>query len=141
MNLHRHRVIWWQEALGKIAGSEALSAALASLKFPTDREMPLPEEFTGYFSGVGLHSSPRAETPDDDFFMKKVVAQVRGQSYWRAFKDGLLSRTQLVNIPAFYCGGGMRMRYYKRLQDEMKTMPGYTWAESQPASHPATKEP
>jgi hypothetical protein len=132
MNLHRHRVSWWQEALGKIAGTEGLSAALSSLKFPTDREVALPEQFTGYFSGVGLQFSPGAETPDDYFFMKKLVSQVRGQSYWRAWKYNLLSPDQLTNIPTFYCGGGMRMGYYKRLQDEMKTMPGVTWLQANP---------
>lgn len=132
MNLHRHRVNWWQEALGKIEGGEALSAALADLKFPTDSEAPLPDHFTGYFSGVGVEFSKGAETPDDYFFMKKLVRQVRGQSYWRAWKDGLLSPDQLVAIPAFYCGGGMRMRYYNRLKNEMKTMPGVTWLKAIP---------
>ncbi|WP_300338260.1 hypothetical protein [Accumulibacter sp.] len=132
MNLHRHRVGWWQEELGKIAGSEALLAALAGLKFPTDREMPLPDQFTEYFSGIGLQLSPREETPDDHFFMKRLVRQVRGKSYWSAWRDGLISRSQLVDIPAFYCGGGMRMSFYTHLQEEMKSHPNATWLKANP---------
>jgi hypothetical protein len=131
MNLHRHRVSWWQEALGKIAGSETLSAALAGLKFPTDREMPLPEKFTGYFSDVNVQFLKGVETPDDYFFRKKLMSQLQGKTHWAA-KD-LLSQGQLTDIPAFYCGGGMRMNYYSRLQNRLMEAPhGYTWLKINP---------
>lgn len=132
MNLHRHRVHWWEEQLSSHPSGQSLRTELAGVKFATDRTTALPESFSRYFSGVSTRVSKDRDDPDKEFFRYKVVQQVRGQSYWRAWKDGLLSQAQLAAVPAFYCGGGMRMQYYSRLQHEMQSMPGCTWLKAEP---------
>lgn len=132
MNLHRHRVHWWAEQLSAHPNGKHLAAALAGAMYATDRTSPLPESFAHYFNGVSVKVNNAKDDPDNNFFRYKVVQQVRGQSYWRAWKDELLSQAQLAGVPAFYCGGGMRMSYYARLQSEMQSMPGCTWLQAQP---------
>lgn len=132
MNLHRHRVQWWSETLTTDPRGEVLTSGLREWKFPTDRMAALPESFLHYFSGVSLNLRNEKDDPDKYFFRYKILQQVRGKSYWRAWKDGLLTQEQLRGIPAFYCGGGMRMQYYSRLQHEMQSMPGFSWLKAMP---------
>ncbi|RKT44687.1 hypothetical protein BDD21_2085 [Thiocapsa rosea] len=52
MNLHRHRINWWQEALQKSSNFTSLYSCLDDLKFPTDREIAIPESYSAYFDGI-----------------------------------------------------------------------------------------
>lgn len=131
MNLHRHRVGWWEDQLSTSPNCQGLAMALRAWKFPTDFIAPLPENFSEYFDGVSVKIHDDNVNPDS-CFRKKILRQVRGQSYWRAWKDGLLTQAQLSGVPAFYCGGGMRMQYYNRLQDDMKSMPNTSWLRAIP---------
>jgi hypothetical protein len=142
MNLHRTRLDWWAKAL---AGSDAgakLEDAIAAARFPTDRVAVLPISVADYVAGVQVSYSNVAHDPDEDFFIKKVVSQVRGESYWRAWKEGFLSQDDLRGLPAFLCGGGSRMPFYGRLKKELKRMPSYTWlhAEFEPFAPPGELE-
>ena len=134
MNLHRHRVGWWEEALSQCSEptAELISNALAEHKYPTDRTVALPSRFTRYVHDAKVFLRKPSDDPDDTFFQKKVVSQVRGKSYWRAWKDGHLTPAQLIGVPAFYCGGGMRMEFYSKLQNQMQSMPGYSWLRAEP---------
>jgi hypothetical protein len=131
MNLHRHRVEWWEEQLATSPNGQELAADLGVWKFATDFTAALPEDFSEYFNGVSVKIHDDNVNPDS-CFRKKILRQVRGQSYWRAWKDGLLTKAQLNGVPAFYCGGGMRMQYYNRLQDDMKSMPNTSWLRAIP---------
>lgn len=134
MNLHRHRVAWWEEALSRcnepIAG--LISSALSEHKYPTDRTVALPSRFTRYVHDAKVFFRKPSDDPDETFFQKKVISQVRGKSYWRAWKDGHLTQAELIGVPAFYCGGGMRMELFNKLQTQMQSMPGFTWLRAEP---------
>ena len=132
INLHRHRVRWWEEQLAKHSANQKLTTSLVEVKFATDQIAALPECFSRYFSGVTVVAGEEKDNPDQQFFRYKVVQQVRGRTYWRAWNDGLLTQAQLVSVPTFYCGGGMRMKYYTRLQKEMQSMPGCSWLNAKP---------
>lgn len=77
-----------------------LATALAEAKFATDRTAGLSKCFSRYFSGVSVKANAEKDDPERQFFRYKVVQQVRGNSYWRAWKDGLRSQAQLVGVPA-----------------------------------------
>lgn len=133
MNLHRHRVQWWETQLRQHLSGSKLAEELARVKYATDRTTALPERYLDYFDGVTVKTSGGDDDPDSSFFRKKVVPQVRGQSYYRAWKDGLLTQNQLDGVPTFYCGGGMRMNYYDKLRHELRSMPGCTWLKANPS--------
>jgi len=126
-NLHRHRVNWWQTELEKIGAPQHLLDKLVASKMITDPQRSTPETFTEYFRGVRAKFEGSAETPDETIFKQRILQQVRGKSFWRAWKDGLLPQQQLTNIPFFMCGGGVRMQYYKKLVPALATIPGCTW--------------
>lgn len=134
MNLHRHRVDWWQTQLERLGcqTSKVLQAALSESKFHTDMVFSIPEDVDSYIQGAEIHRVNKEFCPDHGFFTRKLVAQVRGKTYWRTWKDGHLEQSSLSNIPAFYCGGGSRMNYYKQLRVELTNMPGCSWLKASP---------
>lgn len=133
MNLHRHRMQWWEEALSKSNEKLGLSPNQFQMnKFSTDRMASIPENFTDYLSDVSVKFRDGVENPDQYFFMKRVVAQVRGKTLWRTWKDGLLSQQNLSGVPMFMCGGGTRMGFYRNIEQQMLHMPGYGWLRAEP---------
>ncbi|NJA89807.1 hypothetical protein HCX48_11310 [Rhodocyclus tenuis] len=133
MNLHRHRIRWWEEALSKPGvRADGLAQALNRLKFPTDRLAPLPNGYSSYFDDVTVTFDDNRKDPDETFFAKKVLTQVRGQTYWRTWKDGFLPQSSLRGIPVFFCGGGTRIPFYQRLRGELQSMPNFSWLKATP---------
>ena len=113
MNLHRHRVQWWEKALATIDAKLKPDAfCLKDGKFPTDRMRSIPESFKDYFSGITVKYRSGKEDPDQHFF-KQVLAQVRGQTMWRTWKDGFLTQADLSGIQMFLCGGGAPMPFFR----------------------------
>lgn len=128
MNLHRYRVDWWKEAIDKTSiGDKIDISALSSSKYFTDKLFSIPEKYNDYFSGINIKYNNSSENPDQHFFMKRVVSQVRGKTVYKTWKDSLLSQQDLSDVPMFLCGGGTRMNFYRNLEHEMKHMPGYSW--------------
>jgi hypothetical protein len=119
---------WWGAAFAKAAGDFKPNPSLFQLnKFSTDRMTGIPEAYTGYFSNVSVQFRDGVQDPDQNFFMKRVVSQVRGKTLWRTWKDNFLSQQDLSGVPMFLCGGGTRMKFYRDLEHEMQHMDGYTW--------------
>lgn len=115
----------------KVKAPRPLLDELLASKLPTDQHVPVPESFRDYFGGVRVDLAPKVKSPDDAFFTLRVLAQVVGKSFWRAWKDGLLSQESLTNVPFFMCGGGMRMRYYQALEGRLASIPGCTWLKAE----------
>jgi hypothetical protein len=139
MNLHRHRINWWEKVLSKLGPSNVPNTAcLMNSKLSTDRLSSIPERFIDYFSGVAVTHRASVQDPDQEFFHKRVVVQVRGNTLWQTWRDKFLSRNDLSGVPMFLCGGGTRMQYYRDLEQEMSKMPGYSWlkAEARPLEVP-----
>lgn len=130
-NLHRHRVNWWTEALTTAAAPRNLIEELEASKLITDQQLSTPESFRDYFDGVQAKFRDSAKTPDDDFFNRRVLAQVQGKTLWRTWKDNLLPQSSLVDIPFFMCGGGVRMDYYQGLESRLASMNGYSWLKAE----------
>jgi hypothetical protein len=126
MNLHRSRVKWWTEALkGRREPAPGLLRTLQENEFPTDFLGTIPERVEDYLQGVRLVFPNSKVNPDNEFYMKRVVAQVRGATLYRARE--YLDHDVLKGIPVFLCGGGMRMTYYRKLGDELKHFQGVSW--------------
>lgn len=130
-NLHRHRVNWWTDALNNAAAPQHLVADLEATKLVTDHQFSTPESFLDYFSGVEAKLRDAGKSPDDEFFNRRVLAQVQGKTLWHTWKDNLLPQSSLANIPFFMCGGGVRMSFYQQLEPRLSSMPGYTWLKAE----------
>jgi hypothetical protein len=133
-NLHAHRVSWWERLLSKHSQSDHLLHQLVDTKFATDIELAPPATYRDYFEGVSINKVASLPSPDEDFFQKQVMTQVRGQTMWRAWKDSLLPRDALTGVPIFVCGGGSRMSFYSRINDEIGRTPGFSWLSAEPWS-------
>ena len=132
MNLHRHRVSWWQEKLAAAGGASQLLTDLSEIKFQTDDVGRLPESFKAYFDNVETVIPDKSVDPDWDFFSRAIAAQVQGAAFWRAWKNDLLPKGALQNVPFFLCGGGSRMAYYQKLKHELEHIQGCTWLSAVP---------
>lgn len=133
MNLHRHRMQWWQEALVKLGDKfRPDTTQLHESKFSTDRMRSIPESYTEYFSDISVQYQDCIENPDQYFFMKRVVAQVRGMTMWKAWDQKFFKDEDLKGIPMFLCGGGTRMHFYRKIEQEMQHMPGCSWLRTEP---------
>lgn len=130
-NLHRYRVNWWHDELGKASAPQRLLDDLAASKWGTDQQRSAPETFLEYFAGVNVKIPGGIKTPDETFFISRVLAQVQGKAFWRAWKDNLLAKENLTNIPFFMCGGGVRMAYYQELARRLASIPGCTWLKAE----------
>ncbi|WP_139052794.1 hypothetical protein [Thiocapsa marina] len=126
MNLHRHRINWWQEALQANAKCRGLVSCWDDLKFPTDRELAIPDCYTGYFQGIEVDFNDTRNTPDRVFF-GTVLNQVSTNTYMKAWQTGLLEGQLLKDIPTFYCGGGTRMLFYDHLRDRLRADANLSW--------------
>lgn len=133
-NLHAYRVNWWERLLAQHRQSDHLLHQLAETKFATDMELAPPVTYRDYFEGVSISKMANLPSPDEEFFQKQVMTQVRGQTMWRAWKDSLLPREALTGVPIFVCGGGSRMSFYSRVNDEIGRMPGCSWLSAEPWS-------
>ncbi|MBK5965761.1 hypothetical protein CCR95_17170 [Thiocystis minor] len=131
MNLHRHRIHWWRKALQRNASGEDLLSSLDRLKFQTDQETGIPDCYARYFEGVRVDFADHRQTPDALFF-GQVREQVQRNTYWQTWKKGLLGQQDLGGISAFYCGGGTRMPFYRRLCDYLRSDPNCTWLSAIP---------
>ena len=127
MNLHRHRVAWWQEQLQAHLPAASLCNALGAIKMATDHQALIPESYQGYLSGVTVEFSGASMSPDDEFFKKQLMRQVQGRTLYRAFSAQLLDKIDLGSVPFFLCGGGSRHPIYRALQSSLRKLDSFSW--------------
>lgn len=126
MNLHRARVNWWSEALtGRADPASQLVNELNKNKSHTDHHGTIPDSMDDYLTGVTLKFRDAENHPDKEFFKKRVAQQVRVDTLYQA--RAYLPQQLLTGIPMFLCGGGIRMSYYQKLNQELANFLGATW--------------
>lgn len=131
MNLHRHRIKWWEKALNTVKTRQAstLLQSLETSHYPTDRMIGLPESYKDYFSDVAELCSLTTLNPDAEIY-KRVKTQVQSHTFYRAWnghKTGFLNKNELEGTPIFFCGGGMRLSLYRQMIEDLKKLEGYNW--------------
>lgn len=131
-NLHRHRIDWWKSVLAQDPKGAEIATALDRGKHATDLGTACPKSFQDYVHDVQVTISEKGASPDASFFTQRVVAQVQGRSFWRAWKDGFLPKANLDKVPFFMCGGGGRMELYQELESKLEKIPGVTWLSAVP---------
>lgn len=129
MNLHRARLDWWRQQLSKLtdAKSEELLKKIEIIKSPTEQTQPIPEKYTGYFKGLQAQYSGGALSPDDSFYMNRLVSQVRGQGIHRTVQSKIVGRVDLDHLPFFLCGGGARLPLYRNIASALDQAPEFKW--------------
>ena len=129
MNLHRARLDWWRQQLSKLpnAHSEMLLKKIDAIKSPTEQTQPIPENYLGYFKGLQVEYSGGALSPDDMFYMDRVVSQVRGQGIHRTVQSKMVGRIDLDHLPFFLCGGGARLPLYRNIASALDQAPEFKW--------------
>lgn len=131
MNLHRHRVDWWDEQLGAQATGASVRGELDTIRLPTEYGGHTPACFSHYFEGVKAEFLGSMKTPDEDYFRSKVVYQVKGRVLYRLWNAGYLDQQNITGMPFFLCGGGARHPIYTNLKNEMQHQPNCTWLSAQ----------
>lgn len=127
MNLHRHRVAWWQQELSASDSDPTLCEQLQQIKFATGYRTPIPGAYDGYLSGVTACFTGNKLDPDAEFFRTPLLRQVQGATLYRAVQDRRLGKEDVIDIPFFLCGGGARMAFYQRLNEALRRVEGCSW--------------
>ena len=129
MNLHRARLDWWRDQLSKLpdAHGENLLKKIDAIKSPTEQTQPIPEKYLGYFKDLHVQYSGGALSPDDMFYMNRLVSQVRGQGIYRTVQSKIVGRVDLDHLPFFLCGGGARLPLYRNIASALDQAPEFTW--------------
>lgn len=137
-NLNRARIQWWcmqlTKALGSLNGHMQkynkpvlrVVEELEKLRFPTDFRGSYPRSFEDYIEGIRPAFFGSAKSPDEEFSIK-VRKQVVGHVFYGAWKQLLLPKSDLKNIPFFLCGGGARHAMYESLKNSLRTTPNLSW--------------
>ena len=131
MNLHRHRVAWWQQQLAPHPKGAELIQQLGAIKLATEHQADIPSSYQSYLTGVTVEFSGKLAGPDKEFFGKQLMRQVQGRTLYRAFSAGLLGQSDLGDVPFFLCGGGSRLSFYRDLRETLRRLPGYSWLGAQ----------
>lgn len=126
MNLHRHRVGWWQDQLKGKGGYDKIIDNLEKIRLPTEYRGMLPESYRDYIDNVTVTLEGGARCPDQEFF-QLIRNQVAGKVLFGAKKQNLLDSKSIKGMPFFLCGGGARYGFYQQLKTEMKQQPGCSW--------------
>ena len=126
INLHRHRLDWWESAIKKDHSelSSLISAIADGLKV-SDIQAGLPARLEDYFTD-SMVDFMNPEDHLDLVFFKNVFSQVFHEGYWKA-SAGYLSRDELNNIPVYLCGGGSRHPLYQELTKANSHKSFYSW--------------
>ncbi|MBC7704130.1 MAG: hypothetical protein H7274_09360 [Rhodoferax sp.] len=124
MNLHRHRVAWWQRQLALHPQGAELIEQLETVKLATEHQADIPDSYLSYLKGVTVNLSGKSTGPDEEFFKIPLVRQVRGRTLVRVLNTELLGKAELVNVPFILCGGGSRLGFYRELRTALHGVPG-----------------
>lgn len=127
MNLHHKRMEWLRDVFSALAPERTdLLDSVSSLSYITDVEKPIPDVVQSYFKNMTFKFYPKEKDPDANFY-SKVRTQVCNQTYFSLGRDGIIPISQMQGMPMLLCGGGSRMKFYKRLEQHMASTPNVSW--------------
>lgn len=129
INLHRHRLNWWEKALLRFYPERVdLLKAIKNADSRSDCMTHIPDFFRNYFSKSSIHFDSPDIDPDTWFFKKRVKEQIFHKTYAAAKIQQHLQSDELKEMPTFLCGGGMLMPFYQQLNNELgKAHPNASW--------------
>ena len=132
INLHRVRLEWWRQQLvtdiDDVAGK--LNEKLQNIHNPTEQTLPIPAHYDGYFRGVKAEFFGDSVSPDEHFYLNRLVSQVRGQGIHKPVNSRIVGRVDVANLPFFLCGGGSRLPLYKDLSNALHRAPDFQWLQA-----------
>lgn len=125
-NLHAERIKWFRSAFRHNGISQDIIKMLDNMEVPADLLKGIPENINDYFDGIEISFDNSDSSPDSIFFIKRIKHQVTGKTLKKA-RDCVRHERDFADTPLFLCGGGSRMKYYKRLEEELRSHPNATW--------------
>ncbi len=121
-NLHNNRIQWLEASFKKEDVAQDIYNKLSMMQVPTNATQGIPENINDYFDGIEFSFDNHEKCPDSLFFTNRVKKQVLGKTLQNA-KNYFSSNDDYSDMPMFLCGGGSRMNYYKKLEDELISHP------------------
>ena len=114
VNLHRERLTWIRDAITRsCVGRPDVFAYLDYLESGVYRFQRVLESVVNYVPGLEYVTSQAHPLIDDEFFKKRVVAQL-ARCIMQGKMDHRFQASTLHAMRFFLCGGGSRMEFYKR---------------------------
>ena len=130
-NLHSARMKWIKTAFSENGLLTDLASEIESIEKPTDRINGIPETLEDYFEGINIAFHNQEFNPDAVFFNNRVKRQVLADTL-HGSRRCVANEYEFDGMPLFLCGGGSRMKYYKKLEEDLLYHPNATWFRFQP---------
>jgi hypothetical protein len=129
-NLHAARVGWIRSKTKDGEEFNVLQKHLDAMDTSTDYMGAVPEDLNGYFDGVKFTFNQPVKSPDYGFYKDRVREQVLNKTLRKA--TTLFPYRDIKDMPLFVCGGGSRMSFYKKLEDDLLSHPNASWFSFKP---------
>lgn len=130
-NLHAARMKWYRSLGHKEHLGPEFETVLKQVGTPSDFTGSIPESICDYFEGIDITFSSPETSPDDMFFKDRVKAQILSRTLKKA-RNGVENHRAFAGMPVFVCGGGSRMKYYKKLERHLLSHPNASWFRFKP---------
>jgi hypothetical protein len=128
--LHEYRLGWWQRAVLHNERLEFFGKEIADSLSSVEKADLIPGWVNDYFEGVLLTFNKLDYNPDHVFY-RRILKQVRGDTFSSAWTNGHWSREELKNTPFYLCGGGSRSLLYRQLIADLKELHGCSWLKTE----------
>jgi hypothetical protein len=133
INLHRHRLDWWKNALNNIGNtSKNFIEQIDSIELHTESTIIPPKDLEDYFEKSKITFNSDEANPDLIFKRKlneQVISTYRG-SFINTSDQ--IKRNNLYGIKAFLCGGGFKMPFYHFIKSAITAVHGASYLHAIP---------
>ena len=126
-NLHAYRIDWLETMSKQKKIGSKLDKILGQIGRPTDFLGAIPESISDYIEGLQLDFTQPLESPDEIFFNDRVKKQILADTLSTAINNTNRVYEYFKGMPVFICGGGSRMKYYKKIESVLRPHPNASW--------------
>ena len=130
-NLHVMRLSWFKKVFKEIETLKPVVADIESLETSTDSLQGIPDSLVGYFKGLEISFNTQKDNPDAFFYQYRLKNQVLAKTLHGA-RNCVESEYSFHSMPVFICGGGSRMKFYRKLEEDILHHPNASWFRFRP---------
>ncbi len=129
-NLHKYRLDWIHSNASKDGILMDLKKYVGDMEVSADSTTGIPENLNQYFENVTFTFHTQRQSPDSMFYRERLIHQVLSKTFKKAIQ--FLPRDHVVGMPLFLCGGGSRMKYYKKIENSLNSEHSASWVKFRP---------
>ena len=125
-NLNDARIRFLTSAFKKIGMLDQHGASLSAASKSLDNINGIPDSLIDYFSGVKFTFSEELYDPDINFYKNRFKRQITNDTL-KGAETFFSDNKAFKGMPLFLCGGGSRMQFFNRLENDLLSHKNASW--------------